>query len=180
MSDHYFLDSDRLKFRRWSENDIDLAKDLWGNDEVTKFIGGSFSFEQIQTRLLREISNYNQYGIQYWPVFLRKDNSFIGCCGLRPYKPEEKVFEIGFHLCSDYWGHGYATEAAKCIIQYAFDKIEVSKLFAGHNPNNTASKKVLNRLGFQYVHDEYYQPTGLYHPSYELSHANYLNGGNSK
>lgn len=121
--------------------------------------------EEIENRLKIEIDRNNKYHIQYWPIFELRLKKFIGCCGLRPYK--ENKYEIGFHLRPKFWGQGYAVEAAKAVIDYAF-KILQAKLFAGHNPNNTASKKVLSKLGFQYIGDEFYAPTGLYHPSYEL------------
>lgn len=53
-------------------------------------------------------------------------------------------------------------------IIYGFEILKADKLFAGHNPNNKASQKVLQKLGFVYIGDEFYEPTGLYHPSYEL------------
>ncbi len=93
-------------------------------------------------------------------------NDLIGCCGLRPYK--EKEYEMGFHLRPEFWGQGYATESAKAVIEYAFTTVKVQKLFAGHNPNNGRSRKVLNKLGVAYIGDEFYEPTGLYHPLYEL------------
>ncbi len=46
--------------------------------------------------------------------------------------------------------------------------MKADALFAGHNPHNTESAKVLRKLGFHYIGDEFYEPTGLYHPSYEL------------
>ena len=52
------------------------------------------------------------------------------------------------------------------MIGYAFETLHANRLFAGHNPNNTASAGVLKRLGFIYIGDEFYAPTGLYHPSY--------------
>ena len=79
-----------------------------------------------------------------------------------------RVYELGFHLRPKFWGQGYAAEAAAAAIQYAFDTLGAEGLFAGHNPRNTASKRVLERIGFRYVRDEYYEPTVLYHPSYEL------------
>ena len=66
-----------------------------------------------------------------------------------------------------YWGKGFASEAAKETIQYAHEKLNATALFAGHNPSNGDSKKILNKLGFKYVGDEYYEPTKLYHPSYK-------------
>lgn len=78
-----------------------------------------------------------------------------------------REYEIGFHLCPEFWGKGYAKETADVTIDYAFSVLKAKKLFAGHNPNNIASRKVLGKLGFSYVGDEFYEPIGLFHPSYE-------------
>lgn len=67
-----------------------------------------------------------------------------------------------------FWGQGYAKEAVRAVIDYAFTTLCTEKLFAGHNPQNTASHKLLVSLGFSYIGDVFYEPTGLYHPSYEL------------
>jgi [ribosomal protein S5]-alanine N-acetyltransferase len=169
---NYFLCSERLGFRLWNKNDYELAKELWGNEKVTKYIGGPFTDDQIKLRLEKEISNHQQFKVQYWPMFSLIDGKFIGCCGLRPYKPEENILEIGFHICEKSWGAGYGRESANAIIKYAFDVLKVSGLFAGHNPENEVSKILLTKLGFQYTHDEFYKPTGLYHPSYLLQKDN--------
>ena len=71
------------------------------------------------------------------------------------------------------WGQGYAIEAARGIIKYAFQVLGVEGLFAGHNPKNIASKNLLEKLGFQYTHDEFYKQTGLNHPSYLMTKSNY-------
>ena len=172
--DAYFLKSGRLQFRRWTTEDIDLAQNLWGDYEVTRYIGGPFNLNEINDRLNKEIDTEIHFGIEYWPMFQQLDNNFVGCCGLRPYKNETEVLELGFHICKAFWGNGYATEAARSIIKYAFEKYRPLKLFAGHNPDNSKSKGILAKLGFQYTHDEYYPPTGLNHPSYELTRESYL------
>lgn len=107
-----------------------------------------------------------EFQVQYWPLFDLKSEEFIGCCGLRPYDSEKNIYEIGIHIKSDYWGHGYASEAATAVILYAFDQLKADNLFAGHNPQNIASKNLLKKLGFIYSHNEFYEPTGLNHPSY--------------
>lgn len=91
----------------------------------------------------------------------------IGCCGLRPYK--DRKYELVFHLRSKFWKQGYAFESATAVIDYAFTVLKVEKLFAGHHPQNIASQKILSQLGFHYIGNEFYEPTGLYHPSYELT-----------
>ena len=164
----YFLKTDRIGFLRWEVTDTELAETLWGDPEVTRFIcaSGVFTKPEILKRLNTEIQNGSEYGLQYWPIFELATDELIGCCGLRPRR--EKEYEIGFHLRPEFWGQGYAKEAAEAVIQYAFAVLKAEKLFAGHNPKNIASQKVLARLGFAYIGDEYYEPTGLYHPSYEL------------
>ncbi|GGH17189.1 GNAT family N-acetyltransferase [Paenibacillus segetis] len=164
----YFLETTRLGFSHWENNDIDLAISLWGEPEVTRFISsnGLYSNEQIKSRLNTEIQTNELFLVQYWPIFELKTNDFIGCCGLHPYEIEKKIYEIGFHLKSNYWGSGYASEAANAVIQFAFETLDANNLFAGHNPLNRASKNLLIKLGFNYSHDEFYEPTGLNHPSY--------------
>ncbi len=164
----YFLLSDRLGFRTWADADLDLAVGLWGDPEVTRLIGGPFSHEQVRERLAREIATFHEHGLQYWPIFLRATGEHVGCCGLRPYRSEDRVYEIGAHIRKAHWGRGYALEASKAVIGYAFTTLEAAALFAGHNPANAASRRVLLKLGFEYTHDEFYPPTGLQHPSYLL------------
>ena len=170
MKRNYFLETERIGFSSWDPTDMELARSLWGDPEVTRFIcaSGSFSEDDITSRLEKEVRNGKQYRVQYWPIFELATGQLIGCCGLRPYAEHE--YEIGFHLRPVFWGKGYAKEAAAAVIQYAFTVLNADKLFAGHNPNNTASRKLLHALGFVYIGDEFYEPTGLYHPSYELKH----------
>ena len=158
----------RITFSNWQNQNIDLAKLLWGNANVTKYIcaSGVFSEEEIKNRLENEIKNQKLHTMQYWPIFETATDELIGCCGLRPYK--QNILEIGFHLRPDFWGKGFAKEAASAVIKYAFAELSADALFAGHNPNNQRSKKLLLDLGFVYTGDEFYQPTGLYHPSYIL------------
>ncbi len=171
----YFLKSNRLGFRHWCEDDLAIAIGLWGDYEVTKFFDarGKWSRDEVQQRLAKEIRSDKQHGVQYWPVFLLETNGHIGCCGLRPYDLPQGICEIGFHIRSNQWRRGYAREAAVAIIDYAFSTLKVNGLFAGHNPNNTASRHLLRQLGFRYTHDEFYSPTGLNHLSYEMKADDY-------
>lgn len=165
----YFLTSPRIGFRHWSEKDLGLAFELWGNLEVTKLIGGPFSEQKIRERLQQEILFQRASNVQYWPIFELTSDKHIGCCGLRPYLPREKTLELGFHLRPEFWGAGFAREAAEAVIQYAKTNLEVDDLFAGHNPNNENSRLLLKKLGFRFMGDVFYAPTKLMHPSYLLS-----------
>jgi RimJ/RimL family protein N-acetyltransferase len=166
--DHFFLKTPRLGFRHWSVADLPLALALWGDPEVTRFIGGPFSPEKIQERLQAEIELSAKYHIQYWPIFLLEKRQHAGCAGLRPYCLEDRVLELGVHLLRTYWSQGLAEEASRAVIKFAFDNLTAKAFFAGHHPANSASRHIILKLGFRPTHEEFYPPTGLHHPSYVL------------
>ena len=164
----YHTRTSRLGFAFWSQEDLDLALGLWGDARVTRLLGGPFGEPQVRERLATEIETQRMHGFQYWPIFLVADDAHVGCCGLKPYS-KEGVLEMGFQLRFDSWGNGYASEAARAVIDHAFSNLGVNTLFAGHHPRNEASKRLLEKLGFRYSHHEMYPPTGLEHPGYVLS-----------
>lgn len=93
-----------------------------------------------------------QSGMQCWPVFLLDEDQHMGCAGLRPYRVEEQVYELGFHLRRAFWGQGLANDAACAVINYGFGTLGVKALFAGHHPSNEASQRLLLKLGFVRTH----------------------------
>ena len=166
----------RLHFRTWTEADVPLARSLWGDADVMRYLHqGPYSEAQIGDRLAREASNLATLGFQYWPIFVAGSGEFAGCCGLKlcPYEgtPEAPELEVGFHLVPAMWGRGLATEAAQAAIRFAFEQVGADRLFAGHHPENAASGAVLRKLGFVFVRDVFYEPTGLMHPLYVLERS---------
>jgi ribosomal-protein-alanine N-acetyltransferase len=165
----YFLQSARLGFRCWRDTDLQLAVNLWGDPAVTRYIAAHpYSPRNVQERLRAEIEAERSHRMQYWPVFLLATGAHIGCCGLRPRANRPETPELGVHVVARHWRQGYASEAASRVIEYAFTLGGVQAIFAGHNPENGASRRLLLRLGFVYTGDEFYAPTGLQHPSYLL------------
>jgi len=164
----YFLRSQRLGFRCWSEEDLPLAMNIWGDPAMTVYTGGPFEPEAVRVRLLREIAHMKENGFQYWPVFLLQSNLHVGCVGLQTYNKEERVHELGLYILRAFWGQGLAHEAARAIIDYAFDVLGANALFAGHHPLNEASRRVLLGVGFTYAGEEVYPPTGILEPTYRL------------
>jgi RimJ/RimL family protein N-acetyltransferase len=129
------------------------------------FLGGPYSNEEILARLAREQASDAAFGIQYWPVFAGR--AFAGCCGLKPHEPSRRFYEIGFHFLPEFWGGGFASEAARAVITHAFDVVQATALFAGHHPDNTASRTLLARLEFTEIGTHYFERTGLQHPWYQ-------------
>ena len=76
------------------------------------------------------------------------DHTLIGICGLR--MRQRKSPEIGYWLGAAFWGHGYATEAARALIDHAFEELGFERLEAGARVSNPASRRVLEKCGFQW------------------------------
>lgn len=174
----FFLNTERLGFSIWREEDMPDALELWGDPEVTKFVvmGGKMSKEQVEQRLRKEMETYDNFHVQYWPIYFKDNNRIIGCCGLRPYDLDKNTYEMGAYIKKDYFQKGFGGEACAAVIKYAFDTLKVEALFVGHNPNNVKSARLVKKLGFKYTHDEFYAPTGLDHPSYLMTREDYAKG----
>ena len=154
----------RLEFRTWTPDATALATSLWGDADVMRFLGGPYSHDEVVARLERERANDAALGVQYWPVFVRESGEFAGCCGLKPVEQEPRALEIGFHFLPPFWGRGFASEAARGVIAYAFGELQTTALFAGHHPRNDASATLLAKLGFATIGTHFFARTGLQHP----------------
>jgi ribosomal-protein-alanine N-acetyltransferase len=176
----YFLTTARLGFAHWSSADTDLATALWGDTEVSAWLGGPFTDRQISEKLEKEIALMASDRVQYWPIFLLNGDQHVGCAGLRPYpwgeSAGEKIYELGFHLRLAYWGLGLAAEAGRAVIEFAFESLDAAALFAGHHPSNPASGRVLLKLGFHFTHDGIYPPTGQPDRCYLLRREAWFSG----
>ena len=86
MERTYFMETERLGFSRWTRDDLDLARLLWGDPAVTRFIcaAGVFSEEDILRRLDTEVANGARFHIQYWPVFLLGSRSLLAAAACGP------------------------------------------------------------------------------------------------
>jgi RimJ/RimL family protein N-acetyltransferase len=162
--------TERLVARPWQIEDLPLAMELWGDPAVTALIDSRTKLTngQVGEKLRAEIERERSGGVQYWALFDHRNGEFVGCGGLRPwlYTPGEANFEVGFHLVKRCWDKGFATEAGFAALEYAWEKLRLSKVYAGHHPDNRASEKILKKLGFEFIGNAFYKPTGLMHPSY--------------
>ena len=76
------------------------------------------------------------------------DGAFIGWCGLTRWNPDYRSASLAYCLDDAAWGHGYATEAGRAVLQWAFDTLELNRVQAEADTRNTASARVLEKLGF--------------------------------
>ncbi len=76
------------------------------------------------------------------------DGAFIGWCALSRWNPDFRSASLGYCLDDAAWGHGYATEAAGALLEWAFDTLDLNRIQAEADTRNAASARVLEKLGF--------------------------------
>jgi [ribosomal protein S5]-alanine N-acetyltransferase len=78
----------------------------------------------------------------------RCDHAFIGWCSLTRWNPDYRSASLGYCFDDAAWGHGYATEAARVLLGWAFDTLDLNRVQAETDTRNVASGRVLDKLGF--------------------------------
>jgi ribosomal-protein-alanine N-acetyltransferase len=76
------------------------------------------------------------------------DGTFLGWCSLRRWNPDYRSASLGYCFNEAAWGHGYATEAARALLRWAFDTLDLNRVQAETDTRNVASARVLEKLGF--------------------------------
>ncbi|MGY1722338.1 GNAT family N-acetyltransferase [Blastococcus sp. SYSU DS0533] len=137
----------RLRLRPWTTDPADVARlgDLYGRTEVTRWLGGAPSVPPAEL-------------VERWAEVHRRDERFLcwaierpdgvpaGTVLLKPLPHGVGEVEVGWHLHPDSWGHGYATEAARAVIDRAFE-LGLPEVYAVVRPGNEPSMAVCRRLG---------------------------------
>jgi len=83
-----------------------------------------------------------------WGVTLRDADAVIGTCTLADIHAQNRRAEIGFILRRDHWGRGLMFDATRTLLGFAFDQLNMHRIEADVDPRNTASIRLLKRLGF--------------------------------
>ena len=151
-----FLETDRLVHKPFTKNDLEQLHKIVSQKEVVKYLPEDvMSLEETKEILTWLISCYERNSpqkiIKYTVgVYHKEDEKLIGWCGLGPLEFDESEIEVYFGLSQEYWGRGLATESAGAMLGYSFSVIGLDKIVAVVNPENTASKRVIEKLRMTY------------------------------
>ena len=142
------LDSARLRLRAYREADIEELVPLIGSRQVAATTGRiphPYTAEDAK-EFLATIETDREVNLA---VTLRDGGCLIGGIGLRLVEQHEQA-ELGYWLGVPYWGKGYATEAAREMLRYGFEQLNLHRIFATHFKHNAASGRVLQKLGMRH------------------------------
>jgi RimJ/RimL family protein N-acetyltransferase len=107
--------------------------------------------EDVQAFVQKLVDQQRQqprYRFQF-AIVLPGEGRLIGNCGLRQDSPDARQADIGYELDPAYWGHGYATEAARAMLRFGFEERGVHRIWAHCPAENRASAHVLEKIGMK-------------------------------
>lgn len=140
----------RLRLRPFTSEDADALLAMHGNPSVMRFWDSPPWKERARCeRFLAACERISEEGSgARVAIDRRSDDAFIGWCGLTRWNPGYRSASLGYCLDEEAWGHGYATEASRALLQWAFDALDLNRVQAECDTRNVPSARVLEKLGF--------------------------------
>lgn len=147
------LVTQRLTLRCFRESDLAPYSALNVDPDVVEYLGGPVTKEY--TREMADWAHglYEREGIGLLAVERSEDGAFLGMCGLHHLDSFPDDLEVAWRLAREYWGHGYATEAARAWLDYGFGVKGLPRVISVADPPNVRSVAVMKRLGMTFDHE---------------------------
>jgi ribosomal-protein-alanine N-acetyltransferase len=168
------VETARLYLRRLQATDLDdYYQRIYADPDVMRTLlsRAPISREEFDTRIPSiMVEHWTTHGFGPWAVIHKPDNQLIGHCGLR-YWPDSSQVEVLYALARCYWGKGLATEGARASLRYGFEHLRLERIIAATLVENSASQRVLEKIGMQY--ERTFQFRGLDAISYSFARTAY-------
>ncbi|WP_234108676.1 GNAT family N-acetyltransferase [Chryseobacterium sp. R2A-55] len=148
------IETERLILRELVPEDSERMFLLDSSHEVMKYLGMKplTKIEETAEIIQKIRQQYMDNGIGRWAVVDKTTDLLIGWSGLKILKEKtngyQNVYELGYRFLPDFWGRGYATEAAAACLNYGFENLNLEVIYAYATTDNHASNNVLRKLGF--------------------------------
>ena len=142
------IETPRLQLREMTPADRQALCRTLQDSKVMYAYNGSFSDEEVDEWLERQLARYRQYGYGLWAVVLKATGEMIGQCGLTLQQWNgREMLETGYLFQRSHWHQGYATEAARACMDYAFGTLNSPIVCSIIRDNNLPSQQVALRNG---------------------------------
>jgi RimJ/RimL family protein N-acetyltransferase len=145
------LTTERLRLRQLTLDDAESMIQIFGTPEMLRFL----KQPPVDTRekaieLINWLNgHYERQESVDWGITLHGGDRLIGMCGTYEWNRSDRHVDIGYHILPAYWGQGYATEAARAVIRWCFDSLDVHRVQADCTDGNIASERVMLKCGFK-------------------------------
>jgi RimJ/RimL family protein N-acetyltransferase len=143
----HLLSTERLVLRPVTTDDHAAVLAHWTQPDVRRFLfdGAALSGVEVAETIEESIGDFAARGFGVWLIELGSTADLIGTAGLRPLG--SSGLEIFYSLAPGAWGHGYATEAARAVVEYGLGPLGLPEVLAEVDEGNAASVAVVRRLG---------------------------------
>ena len=144
------FETNRLILRHLVMDDLDDLYALYSDVEIRKYFpDGVRNYEDTKEELEWFMNGHPDHPeLGLWATIYKETGKFIGRCGLLPWEIDSKLeIEVAYLLDKRFWNQGLATEAARGILMYAFDALNLSHIICMMHPDNIASQRVAQKLG---------------------------------
>jgi RimJ/RimL family protein N-acetyltransferase len=144
------LETSRLRLREFVPQDADALAAVLGDRVAMQFYPAPFDRAEVNNWIRRNRARYIDPGFGLWAMLLKDSGELIGDCGCFIRELEGNVeFELAWHVRRDFWGKGYATEAARYCAEYAFSRLGAERIIALVRPENVGSCGVAEKIGMK-------------------------------
>lgn len=145
------LTTDRLRLRPFGDADADALFALHSDAYVLRYWDSPpWSERSRAQRFIGACRTMAEEGTGARVAIDRaSDGEFLGWCSLSQWNPDFRSASLGYCFTEASWGHGYATEAARAVLRWAFDTLDLNRVQAEADTRNIGSARVLEKLGFQ-------------------------------
>ena len=146
------LETERLLLRPLTPDDAATVARLAGSREIahtTISIPHPYSEDRAREWIAALTGQSGACKAMVFGVVTREGVRLIGAAGLREIDAEHSQAEMGFWVGVQSWGKGYATEAARRVVRYAFQELKLNRVYAHHMVRNPASGRVLEKIGMK-------------------------------
>ncbi len=150
MEKKYLFESKRLGFRNWSIDDLTEFAEMNSDPEVMEYFPKPLTTKESEDFIERLQKHYLERGHNYFAVEILETGEWIGFIGLayQKYKTEfSPGTDIGWRLKRSAWGRGYATEGARRCLDFAFNDLNLERVFSTFTKRNLKSENVMIKLG---------------------------------
>jgi RimJ/RimL family protein N-acetyltransferase len=156
------LQTARLRLRAWRDEDLEPLAALNADPVVMEHMGRPpMTLDETQAQLDRFRRHWVERGFGLWAIEDRETGLFLGRTGVSYHAVWPEDPEVGWLLDPTVWGRGLATEAGEAAVRYAFETLEAERLVSICTEENTASRRVMKKLGFEYLTTRTYKQLGL-------------------
>ena len=145
------IETERLLLRTWQEEDADPYYQMNQDPLVIEFLPESLSIEEVKKFIADQNSCFLKHRYAFWAVEEKISGAMIGFVGFMKAKDplSPSAIEIGWRFASQSWGQGYATEAARAVLDYGWNTLGLEEVFSCTVVNNHRSQHVMEKIGMK-------------------------------